>query len=84
MVCPQQLMDTAGFQRELGDIPEMLLHGPAEAVVVAWNLRVAMALEKIAPMQPHLTPVPPHGLQKTTSSEKGQETPRMPLEEDKR
>lgn len=33
----------------------MLLHGSVEAVVAAWNLRAAISLDKIVPMQPLLT-----------------------------
>lgn len=48
-------MDPDEFQREVRDILEVLLHSPAEALVAAWNLRAAMALDKIMAMHLLLT-----------------------------
>lgn len=43
-------MDPHGFQKELGDILGVLLHGPVEALAATWNQKVAKALDRIMPM----------------------------------
>lgn len=54
--------DLMGFQRELGVIPEDLLHNPVEALVDAWNRRAAGALDRITPVQPLLPHSARHSL----------------------
>lgn len=43
-------MDPLGFQREVDDLPEVLLYGPTEALNTAWNREVVEALDRIMPM----------------------------------
>lgn len=50
MVCPQRLMDPNGFQRELEDIPQALLPGPAKVLVTAWKQKAVEALDMFVSM----------------------------------
>lgn len=43
-------MDPHGFQKELGDILVVLLHGPVEALAAAWNQKAVEALDSIIAM----------------------------------
>lgn len=44
------LMGPAGFPRELGVIPEALVHDSAEALVTAWDEHLTRALDRITPV----------------------------------
>lgn len=52
---PWWLMDPIGFQRELGEMLEILLHGSPETLVMSWNQRAVRTLDRIAPMWLFLT-----------------------------
>lgn len=55
---PPVIDRSGGFQRELGIIPELLLHGPAEALAVAWVGEEAGAMDRI--VRPLLVHHPQH------------------------
>lgn len=73
-------MDLTGFQRELWEKHDDLLHGPSELLVAAWNMSADRALDRITPMWSLLA----HCFHYSPwFTEKDQEMPREPLEENK-
>lgn len=71
-------MDLVRFQRELGDVPEVLLHGPAEALATTWNKKIMKALDRVSDLSHSILLSTPHVYRGVEGVEMGEETSRVP------